>query len=71
MRLDEEKLKDRLNKTIDIALQVGKVRKEVWDSRNLEEDDNYDWQEVDLARKMLLFECGSVIDELYGREKKA
>lgn len=71
MRLDEEKLKERLNKTIDIALQVGKVRKEVWDSRNLEEDDNYDWQEVDLARKMLLFECGSVIDELYGREKKA
>ena len=70
MRLDEEKLKERLNKTIDIALQVGKVRKEVWDSRNLEEDDNYDWQEVDLARKMLLFECGSVIDELYGREKK-
>ena len=71
MTLDEEKLKERLNKTIDIALQVGKVRKEVWDSRNLEEDDNYDWQEVDLARKMLLFECGSVIDELYGREKKA
>ena len=71
MTLDEEKLKERLNKTIDIALQVGKVRKEVWDSRNLEEDDNYDWQEIDLARKMLLFECGSVIDELYGREKKA
>ena len=71
MTLDEEKLKERLNKTIDIALQVGKVRKEVWDSRNLEEDDNYDWQEVDLARKMLLFDCGSVIDELYGREKKA
>ena len=71
MRLDEEKLKERLNKTINIALQVGKVRKEVWESRNLEEDDNYDWQEVDLARKMLLFECGSVIDELYGREKKA
>ena len=71
MTIDKEKLKGRLNKTIDIALQVGRVRQEVWDARNLEEDDNLHWQEVDFARKALLFECGSVIDEICEREKKA
>jgi len=70
MTLDKEKMKARLNRSIDIALEVGKVRQEVWDERNLEEDDNYHWQEVDLARKVLLFECSTIIDELYGREKK-
>ena len=70
MTLDKEKTKERLNKCIDIALEVGKVRQDVWDERNLEEDDNYHWQEVDLARKVLLFECSTIIDELYGREKK-
>ena len=70
MTLDKEKTKERLNKCIDIALEVGKVRQEVWDERNLEEDDNYHWQEVDLARKVLLFECSTIIDELYRREKK-
>lgn len=71
MTLDKEKTKERLNKCIDIALEVGKVRQEVWDERNLEEDDNYHWQEVDLARKVLLFECSNIVDELYGRDKKA
>ena len=71
MTLDKEKTKERLNKCIDIALEVGRVRREVWDERNLEEDDNYHWQEVHLARKVLLFECSTIIDELYGRDKKA
>ena len=71
MTIDKEKTKERLNRSIDIALEVGKVRQEVWDERNLEEDDNYHWQEVDLARKVLLFECSNIVDELYERDKKA
>ena len=70
MTLDKEKLKERLNKMIDVALQVGKVRQEVWNERNLEKDDNLHWAEVDFARNALLFESGSVVDEIWKQERE-
>jgi len=71
MILDKEKLKERLNRSIDIALEVGRVRQEVWDDRNLEEDNNLHWQEVDIARTTLLYECASVIEEMWKQEQEA
>lgn len=69
--IDCEGLKERLNKKLDMALEVAKCRKEVWETRNLEEDDNYHWSEIDLAKKILLFECSHFIDEIYKNENNS
>ena len=64
MTIDHEKLREYLNKKLDMALEVARVRQEVLDNRDLEKDDGRSWAEIDFAEKFLLLECAKYMDEL-------
>lgn len=63
MTIDYEKLREYLNKKLDMALEVARVRQEVLDNRDLE-DAGRSWAEIDFAEKFLLLECAKYVDEL-------
>jgi hypothetical protein len=62
--IDCDKIKEHLNKKMDIALEIAKCRQEVWKNRNLENDKSYDWEEVNFVQKVILYECDAIYDEL-------
>ena len=68
--IDYEKLRERLSKKLDIALEIAKVRQEVWDALTLEKDDSRSWDEIDFAKSFLLFECANYIDKLIKNESQ-
>lgn len=70
MTIDHEKLREYLNKKLDMALEVARVRQEILKDRDLEQDNSRSWAEIDFAEKFLLLECAHYIDELIKNESQ-
>ena len=57
MMIEYKKLRERLNKKLDMALKIAKARQEVLDDRDLENDNSH------FAEKFLLLEYSQHIKE--------
>ena len=61
--IEYKKLRERLNKKLDMALKIAKARQEVLDDRDLENDNSHSWTEINFAEKFLLLEYSQHIKE--------